>query len=1028
MKKIGRVKVWFVLSLAVLGASAGVAIFWPAGVEAYETDGVTVARSNGESSLSVSGLGTFHRTVREVTEARAIEMPESPAKVVVWNETAGGGSKVPHYAISLDGKTVSAVKETSYELMLRYGKFDPLVGVPSTPSELTARRAASGKGAYIVQFVTQPLDEYRAVVRSLGGDIFIHLPNHSYIVQMDSSARDAVAALPFVRWVGDYQPAYKLDEGVRDSLADNALEPTRYNVMVLERGSRMQERLGQKVRSRGGKVELIIPEGFRMEMTLTADQVVEVANDPDVLFIDRWSAPESDMDIVRNVGGANFIENTLGYKGQGVRAEVMDNGLRQTHTDFNTITSAPLIHNSPDTLESSPHGSSTYGINFGRGTTNAAGRGMLPEATGIFADYDHLTNRYAHTARLLQDPYKAVYQSNSWGSALTAAYTTISAEMDDILFINDFTLLNSQSNNGNQLSRPQAWAKNVVSIGGIRHFNTASLTDDRWQSGASIGPAADGRLKPELAHYYDSVFTTSNTSDTSYTSSFGGTSAATPITAGHFGIFFQMWHNGLFGNPTGATVFDSRPHMTTAKAVMINTAVQWDMTIPGTDTTRVRQGFGRVDLTNLYNLRNSMFIVDETDVLTNLQSRSYTKTVPAGSTNPLKVTMTYADPMGSPSATRARINDLTLKVTAPDGTIYWGNNGLGVGGGMWSTPGGSANIVDTVENVFIQAPAAGNWTIEVIASELVQDARVQTPGVVDADYSLVVSGIVNTPPPTSRPQFDFDGDAKTDLSIFRPAQAEWWYLRSSDGGNRAFQFGTASDRIAPADFTGDGKTDLAYFRNSTGQWFVLRSEDSSFFAFPFGANNDVPVPADFDADGKADPAVYRPSNQTWYVAKSTGGTDIVGFGSAGDVPVAADYDGDNKADIAIYRPNASGGGQWWMLRSSNQSVFATVFGASTDRIVPGDYTGDGKADMAFWRPANGSWYILRSEDLSFFSFPFGANGDTPVPGDYDGDGRNDAAVYRPSTATWYANRTTGGTLIQQFGILNDIPLPSAYVR
>lgn len=44
-----------------------------------------------------------------------------------------------------------------------------------------------------------------------------------------------------------------------------------------------------------------------------------------------------------------------------------------------------------------------------------------------------------------------------------------------------------------------------------------------------------------------------------------------------------------------------------------------------------------------------------------------------------------------------------------------------------------------------------------------------------------------------RTLFDFDGDGKTDLSIFRPSAGEWWYLRSSDGGNRAFQFGNSSD-------------------------------------------------------------------------------------------------------------------------------------------------------------------------------------------------------------------------------------------
>ena len=45
----------------------------------------------------------------------------------------------------------------------------------------------------------------------------------------------------------------------------------------------------------------------------------------------------------------------------------------------------------------------------------------------------------------------------------------------------------------------------------------------------------------------------------------------------------------------------------------------------------------------------------------------------------------------------------------------------------------------------------------------------------------------------TRPMFDFDGDGKTDVSIFRPSVAEWWVLKSSDGGNFAAQFGAGTD-------------------------------------------------------------------------------------------------------------------------------------------------------------------------------------------------------------------------------------------
>ena len=279
-----------------------------------------------------------------------------------------------------------------------------------------------------------------------------------------------------------------------------------------------------------------------------------------------------------------------------------------------------------------------------------------------------------------------------------------------------------------------------------------------------------------------------------------------------------------------------------------------------------------------------------------------------------------------------------------------------------------------------------------------------------------------------RTPFDFDGDGKTDLSIFRPAPGEWWYNKSTNGGNFAAQFGTSSDKLVPGDYTGDGKSDFAFFRPSTGQWFVLRSENFSFFAFPFGISTDTPVPADYDGDGKTDAAVFRASDLTWYISRSSGGTDIIGFGSAGDLPVAADYDGDGKADIAIFRPNGANGAEWWLRRSSTGAVFATQFGTSTDKTVQGDFTGDGKADIAFWRPSTGFWNVLRSEDFSFYAFPFGAAGDVPVPGDYDGDGKFDAGVFRQPDAQWFVNKSTGGTLIQQFGITGDLPLPNAYVR
>gem|GEM_PF-6432587 len=272
--------------------------------------------------------------------------------------------------------------------------------------------------------------------------------------------------------------------------------------------------------------------------------------------------------------------------------------------------------------------------------------------------------------------------------------------------------------------------------------------------------------------------------------------------------------------------------------------------------------------------------------------------------------------------------------------------------------------------------------------------------------------------------FDFDGDGRTDIGIFRSASAEWWINRSADGSTLAAQFGASTDKIAPGDYTGDGKTDIAFWRPSSGEWFVLRSEDFSYFSFRFGADGDTPMPADYDNDGKTDAAVFRGSSSTWFVRRSSdGAVTIEAFGANGDVPVAADYDGDGRSDIAIYRPSL---GQWWIKRST-AGVIAFTFGNFSDKPVPGDYTGDGKADVAFWRPSTGEWFVLRSEDFSYYAQPFGTSGDIPSPGDYDGDGRFDPTVFRPTGATWFSQRSTAGTLIQQFGISSDQPIPNAFV-
>ncbi|MCY7374833.1 MAG: VCBS repeat-containing protein [Pyrinomonadaceae bacterium] len=264
---------------------------------------------------------------------------------------------------------------------------------------------------------------------------------------------------------------------------------------------------------------------------------------------------------------------------------------------------------------------------------------------------------------------------------------------------------------------------------------------------------------------------------------------------------------------------------------------------------------------------------------------------------------------------------------------------------------------------------------------------------------------------------DFDGDGRTDLSVFRSSNGIWYFNRSTAGFG-GIQFGQAGDVIVPGDYDNDNRADTAVRRGQI--WYILNSSNLTVTQLQFGLESDIPVPADYDSDGDTDIAVFRPSNGTWYTSTSPANNyGAVQFGQSGDVPTPGDYDGDGRTDLAVYRNGT------WFLNQTTAGRRAVIFGFASDLPVPADYDGDGRDDIAVFRPSNGFWYSLRSADNTVSSVRFGQSGDVPVPGDYDGDGRDDQAVFRGGT--WFLNRSTAGQLAVQFGASSDKPVPNAYL-
>ncbi|CAN5267732.1 hypothetical protein BH10ACI1_BH10ACI1_00840 [soil metagenome] len=162
---------------------------------------------------------------------------------------------------------------------------------------------------------------------------------------------------------------------------------------------------------------------------------------------------------------------------------------------------------------------------------------------------------------------------------------------------------------------------------------------------------------------------------------------------------------------------------------------------------------------------------------------------------------------------------------------------------------------------------------------------------------------------------DYDGDLINDFAVVRPVSGNYQWNVVLSNFNYGFAlgcpstvpfcgntplFGLTSDRIVSGDFDGDARTDLAIFRPSDGNWYFRRSSTvtasgglGTLGVFQWGLNGDIPQPADYDGDKLTDFAVFRPSNGTWYISNSNNGMyntfSAPVWGTATSQPVTSPY-------------------------------------------------------------------------------------------------------------------------------------------
>jgi uncharacterized delta-60 repeat protein len=184
-------------------------------------------------------------------------------------------------------------------------------------------------------------------------------------------------------------------------------------------------------------------------------------------------------------------------------------------------------------------------------------------------------------------------------------------------------------------------------------------------------------------------------------------------------------------------------------------------------------------------------------------------------------------------------------------------------GGAFSSPG--PNIARYLSNGSLETtffPTGANNTVYTIVGQ--SDGKILVGGNFISIGNVLRSGIARISASLPRAVFDYDGDGRADVSVFRPSENKWYVLRSSDGVVGQQIFAIAGDVPVPADYDGDGKTDYAIFRPSSGDWWYLSSINNQQVFAHWGQSGDIPRPSDFDGDGKIDFVLFRPSNSFWY--------------------------------------------------------------------------------------------------------------------------------------------------------------------
>jgi hypothetical protein len=229
----------------------------------------------------LSALGACASADRDEDGETILHFPSSAVEVALHDD----GS----YTITFDEQRQIERTAPSFDLRLSRATFDPRTADGPLVAGLDDRLlAAAEPHLYLVQFVTQPIEEYRERLRALGATSHQYVPNSAYLVRMTASTADVVRHEPFVRWVGEYRPSWRLDDQLVTAFAARTPLPTqRYWIHALTQDLGDKRDLAQRLSSIGATVHGVNSGGYLVNATLSHAQLAEISGWTDVVHIDH---------------------------------------------------------------------------------------------------------------------------------------------------------------------------------------------------------------------------------------------------------------------------------------------------------------------------------------------------------------------------------------------------------------------------------------------------------------------------------------------------------------------------------------------------------------------------------------------------------------------------------------------------------------------------------------------------------------------------------------------------------------------